>query len=89
MVLFRHEEDELQEVIDELGGYLLPQSTVRDLRFTAAAKALPFVRAFITATKNPSWDTYKQAFDAAQPRTYHPVYHGDRDYDSLSESDEE
>ena len=76
-------------MIDQLEGYLLPPSTSRDLHFTADAKALPFVKAFMAATKNPSWDAYHRAFVAAQPRTYHPVYHGDRDYDLLSESDEE
>ena len=69
--LFRHEEDELQEGIDQLEGYLLPPSTSRDLHFTAAAKALPFVKAFNAATKNPSWDAGLLAVATSAPSSRH------------------
>jgi hypothetical protein len=52
--LFRHEEDELQEVIDNDQLHLLPGSSINDLKFTPAAKNMAAVKLYLAAKKAPT-----------------------------------
>ena len=61
---------------------LTPLMGARDGFVKAAA-----VKLYLAAKKAPTWGSCKRAFVAAQPKTYHSVYHDDLSYDLLSESE--